>query len=60
MTANNGSDSDLIFLLGMVYAAGRAQPLMAAGHLPQPHRAQQRLQLQGSRAFGVRVSYRPL
>lgn len=57
MTANNGSDSDLIFLLGMVYAAGRAQPLMAVGHLPQPHRAQQRLQLH---CFGVRVSYRPL
>lgn len=41
MTANNGSDSDLIFSLGMVFAAGRAQLLMAAGRPPQPHRAQQ-------------------
>lgn len=34
MTANNGPDSDLIFSLGMVFAAGRAQPLIAAGQPP--------------------------
>lgn len=34
MTANNGPDSDLIFSLGMVFVAGRAQPLIAAGQPP--------------------------
>lgn len=34
MTANNGPDSDLIFSLGMVFAAGGAQPLTAARQPP--------------------------
>lgn len=61
MTANNGPDSDLISLLGMVFAAGWAQPLIAAApSCTGLSRATAGLKQEGSRAFGVRGSYRPV